>query len=77
MTRPAFLMFLLIFTLPVFAQFSLNRLRSSFFSMKDEPCGQVEFFERIKSNSYSSPVHQAYAGTAEAASAGCAGGPMP
>ncbi|HPE34283.1 MAG TPA: hypothetical protein PLI65_05740 [Bacteroidales bacterium] len=77
MTRPAFLMFLLIFTLPVFAQFSLNRLRSGFFSMKDEPCGQVEFFERIKSNSYSSPVHQAYAGTAEAASAGCAGGPMP
>ena len=53
------------------AQPTLAQLRAGFFSMKDVKCGQLKFFESIKSEKYSSPVHQAYAGTAEAASAEC------
>lgn len=58
-----------------FGQFSSDQLRDGFFSMKDEKCGQMKFFERIKSEKYAFAVHQAYAGTAEAASAECASGP--
>ncbi|MBE0640276.1 MAG: hypothetical protein IH598_17310 [Bacteroidales bacterium] len=58
-----------------FGQFSHDQLRDGFFAMKDEKCGQMKFFERIKSEKYASAVHQAYAGTAEAASAECASGP--
>jgi len=57
------------------AQPTAGQLRSGFFSMKDVKCGQMKFFETIKSEKYSSPVHQAYAGTAEAASAECVGMP--
>lgn len=53
------------------AQPTAAQLRAGFFSMKDVKCGQLKFFESIKSETYSSPVHQAYAGTLEAASAEC------
>lgn len=50
-------------------------LRNRFFAMHDEKCGQLKFFESIQSDHYTSATHQAYAGTAEAASAECASGP--
>jgi len=71
-----FIVFLLMTLSPVLAQPTLVQLREGFFAMKDEKCGQMKFFERIKSENYTSAVHQAYAGTAEAASAECASGPM-
>jgi hypothetical protein len=70
------LLFALMIALPqAFSQPAADRLRNGFFEMKDEACGQQKFFEAIKSDEYKSPVHQAYAGTAEAASAECVRGP--
>lgn len=74
----AFTLTILLFLtalLPVISQPTPDQLRTGFFSMKDEKCGQMKFFDRIKSEKYASAVHQAYAGTAEAASAECASGP--
>lgn len=70
-----FIVLFLMTFLPVIAQPTATQLREGFFAMKDEKCGQLKFFERIKSDNYASAVHQAYAGTAEAASAECASGP--
>ncbi len=59
----------------VISQPAKEELRGGFFSMHDEKCGQLKFFEAIQSETYDSPVHQSYAGTAEAASAECVSGP--
>lgn len=70
------LLFALMIILPhTFSQPASDQLRNGFFGMKDEECGQQKFFQSIKSDEYLSPVHQAYAGTAEAATAECVRGP--
>jgi hypothetical protein len=72
----ATLLFTLMIMLPnTFSQPTSDQLRNGFFGMKDEDCGQQKFFQFIKSDEYLSPVHQAYAGTAEAATAECVRGP--
>jgi hypothetical protein len=72
----ATLFFALLIALPQsFSQPTADQLRNGFFKMKDVECGQQKFFEDIKSDEYESPVRQAYAGTAEAASAECVRGP--
>jgi hypothetical protein len=66
---------LLLISIFAVSQPTKEDLRTGFFSMHDIKCGQLKFFEVIQSEKYDSPVHQSYAGTAEAASAECVSGP--
>lgn len=77
MMKSAFIIIalLLIALKPLAAQPAAEELRNRFFAMNDEECGQLKFFESIKSDHYTSAVHQAYAGATEAASADCVSGP--
>lgn len=62
---------MLMFGLPLMAQTSIKDLRDGFFRMNEIRCGQRAFFEQIQPERHSSPLHQAYAGAAEAAIAEC------
>ena len=66
----SFILFLLPL-LPAYSQPDINQLRTGFFTLAKDSCAVKALFESIKSETYTSPVIQAYAGATEAASAQC------
>jgi hypothetical protein len=64
-------LFLFLPFLSAYSQTDISQLRSGFFAIAEDSCSVKKLFESINSESYSSPVLQAYAGATEAASAQC------